>query len=243
MLIDYLCRKLVIPNRPRTTYLSLARWWAVLSILVAAATTTRITQIEDYIKLSLSLLCFLGIPIYFGVVWRRANQAGMWLSLVLGIGAFLVIRFMPTGTGHYFANSDETFVASVFISTGLSLLGMIVGTLFGPSDDAVQLNRFYVIMNTPIGEEQRLVDAGIRLPALVDAGLVGDGEEQLRVDVLNRLYESDAQQKMFGADSAIEVRRERLYWYLPGFIRVTTACVLLIVGTWLITRLLFVWNR
>jgi hypothetical protein len=133
-------------------------------------------------------------------------------------------------------------VASVFLSTALSLLGMIVGTLLGPSEDATKLNRFYVIMNTPIGEEQRLVQAGIQLPALVDAGLVSDGEEQLKVDLLHRLYDEDARQKMFGADSSIEVRRERLSWYLPGFIRVTAACLLLIVGTWLVTRILFVWN-
>jgi hypothetical protein len=79
------------------------------------------------------------------------------------------------------------------------------------------------------------------LPALVDAGLVSDGEEQLRVAALNRLYDEDARQKMFGADSSIEVRRERLPWYLPGFIRVTASCALLIAGTWLVTRLLFVW--
>jgi SSS family solute:Na+ symporter len=243
MLIDYFCRKLIIPNRPRISYLSMARWWAVLSILFAAATTVQLTQIEDYIKLSLSLLCFLGIPIYFGIVWRRANQTGMWLSFALGIGAFLVIWLMPTGDGRYFANRDAVFVASVFVSTVLSLLGMIVGTLVGAADDETRLKRFYVIMNTPIGDEQRLVDAGIRLPALVDAGLVSDGEEQLRIDVLHRLYQEDAQRKVFGADSSIEVRRERLPWYLSGFIRVTVSCVLLIVGTWFVTRLLFVWNR
>lgn len=241
MLIDYFCRKLVVPNLPRERYLSLARWWAVLSILFAAATTARLTQIEDYIKLSLALLCFLGIPIYFGIVWRRANQTGMWLSLALGIGAFLVIQFMPTGNERFFADRDATFVASVFVSTGLSLLGMIIGTLFGPADDPTKLNRFYVIMNTPIGDEQRLVEAGIQLPALIDAGLVNDGEERLQIDVLNRLYEMDAQQKLFGASSSIEIRRERLSWYLPGFIRVTVSCVLLIVVTWLVTRLLFVW--
>jgi hypothetical protein len=194
------------------------------------------------VTLCLALLCFLGIPIYFGVVWRRANRTGMWLSLVLGIGTFLTIKFMPTGEGQLLLDDDAAFVASVFISTGLSLLGMIVGTLLGPGEDSIRLNRFYVIMNTPIGDEQRLVEAGIRLPALVDAGLIEDGEEQLRPEVLDSLYQADAQRKLFGSQSSIEVRRERIPWYAPGLIRLTSACVALIVGTWLVTRILFVWN-
>jgi hypothetical protein len=242
MLVDYFCRKILVPNRPRGQYLKMARWWAVLSIVLAAASTFQITEIEKYVTLCLALLCFLGIPIYFGVVWRRANRTGMWLSLVLGIGTFLTIKFMPTGEGQLLLDDDAAFVASVFISTGLSLLGMIVGTLLGPGEDSIRLNRFYVIMNTPIGDEQRLVEAGIRLPALVDAGLIEDGEEQLRPEVLDSLYQADAQRKLFGSQSSIEVRRERIPWYAPGLIRLTSACVALIVGTWLVTRILFVWN-
>jgi SSS family solute:Na+ symporter len=202
MLVDYFCRKILVPNRPRGQYLKMARWWAVLSIVLAAASTFQITEIEKYVTLCLALLCFLGIPIYFGVVWRRANRTGMWLSLVLGIGTFLTIKFMPTGEGQLLPDDDAAFVASVFISTGLSLLGMIVGTLLGPGEDSIRLNRFYVIMNTPIGDEQRLVEAGIRLPALVDAGLIEDGEEQLRPRL-----DAESHRRMMAADAISLVRQ------------------------------------
>jgi SSS family solute:Na+ symporter len=242
MLIDYAYRRLLSPDRPRAEYLTVARWWTALSIAVAALSTFFISGIESYVKLCLSMLCFLGIPIYFGIVWRRSNRTGMWLSLVLGITSFLVISLMPAGPEHFFADSDQSFSMSVFVSSGLSLAGMLIGTWLGRGEDENRLSRFYVIMNTPIGHEQRLVDAGIQLPALVDAGLIQGGPEQVRPDVVDSLYQADAQQKIFGARSSIELRRERLPWYLPGFLQVSAACVLLVVLTWLTTRVLFVWT-
>ena len=232
---------MVYPGLPRSHYLGIARWWAVWSILAAAVSTLFIGQIKDYIEYCLSLLCFLGMPIYLGVVWRRANQTGMWLSLILGMGSFLAILLWPTRGGSLLGDPDTAFVARVFVSTGLSLIGMILGSLLGRPEAADKLNRFYVILNTPIGSEQRLIDAGIRLPALIDAGLTEEGPEQLRTGVLAELYRADCRQKIFGFDSGIEIRRERLGWYLPGFISISLQCIALVVLTWLLTRVLFVW--
>jgi solute:Na+ symporter, SSS family len=240
MLIDYCGRRVALPGLPRSQYLMMARIWTAISIILAAGSTYYIAEITQYIEYSLSLLCFLGIPIYFGVVWRRANQTGMWLSLVFGIGSFITVMLLPVGEGHLLADANDVFITRVFVSTGLALVGMIVGTLFGPAEDSRKLDRFFVIMNTPIGQEQRLVDAGIQLPALVDAGLMPEGAEQLRPEVLDRLYRADSQQKVFGPTSGIELRREKLGWYLPGFFSVTAQCVGLVLLTWLVTQWLFV---
>lgn len=242
MFIDYIYRKFVVVGRPRSNYLLAARWWSVTSIAIAASSTHYINAIGNYVTLCLSLLCFLGIPIYFGIVWRRANQMGMWLALILGIGSFLVIHNIPTGPGHFFADFDASFSVGVFISTGLSLTGMLLGSWFGPQEDKDKVDRFHVIMNTPIGDERRLVEAGIVLPAMVDAGIVPEGAERIHGQALSRLYQDDAQQKIFGPTSTIEIRRERLSWYLPGFVLNVAACVLLVVLTWLLTRVLFVWT-
>jgi hypothetical protein len=60
--------------------------------------------------------------------------------------------------------------------------------------------------------------------------------------VIERLYEEDSANKVFGRSSSIELRREPgLPWYFPGFFRITAACIALVVGTWLVTRLLFIW--
>ncbi|MHC4399540.1 MAG: sodium:solute symporter family protein [Planctomycetota bacterium] len=243
VIVDYACRKVVWPGLAMRHYLNLARVCAVVLIAAAAVTTLYIENIKDYVKLCMALLSFLAVPIYFGVVWRRANRTGMWLSLLLGIASYLIIRFGLTGDGCLFRNADDAFATSVFVPTALSLAGMWLGSIFGWSEDRHRLERFYVIMNTPIGQEQRLVDAGIRLPSLVDAGLVDEGPEQLNTDVLEDLYRADREHKIFGPTSSIELRREpTLPWYVPGFLAVTAACIALVVLTWLATRVLFVWT-
>ncbi|WP_425396340.1 sodium:solute symporter family protein [Aeoliella sp.] len=242
MYVDYFFRRVACPGLPLGRYLTIARVWAAASIVVAALSTIFISSIEGYVKLSLSLLSFLGIPIYFGVVWRKASEKATWLSFLLAISVYATLHFMPVGEDQWFADDDTRFIAKVFIPTALAVVGMWIGSLVWPETDERKLRRFFVIMNTPIGQEQRLVDAGINLPALVDAGLAEPGAEHINQQVLDELYEADAQQKMFGPESVIEVRRERLPWYARGFVAVTAGCVLLVVLTWLATRLLFVWT-
>jgi len=242
MAVDFFYRRILRRGRSMQHYLTRARCWAVISIAIGAVSTLFIDSIADYVKIWIALLSFLGVPIFFGVAWRRANRLGMWLALSVGTVSYLVIMIFMTGEGRCFENHDAALPWGVFIPTGLAIAGMYFGSYLGRQENPVLLNRFYVIMNTPIGKEQRLVKAGIILPALVDAGLAEDGPEQLRPDVLENLCRDDSQYKLFGADSLIELHSEpTLPWYFPGFIKITLSCIGLIILTWLITRILFVW--
>ncbi|MHC4441362.1 MAG: sodium:solute symporter family protein [Planctomycetota bacterium] len=244
MYVDYLYRKVLRPGQQLKHYLLMARLWVVASVVLAALSTLYVSSIENYVKLTLTLLSFLGIPIYFGVAWRRANCTGMWMSLIGGIVTYVVVVIvvmMQKDLG-FVKTIKFNFEPAVFLSTTVALAGMIIGSLLGKRNDPIKIKRFYIIVNTPVGQEQRLVNAGIRLPAMVDAGLVPAGDEHLNVDEIERLYQQDSQDKVFGAGSNIELRRERLLpWYFPGFIKIVGACVGLVVLTWLTTRILFIW--
>lgn len=242
--VDYLYRKILRPGKSRKHYLLAARIWAVAAIMFAAVSTLYISSIKDYVKLSMTLLSFLGIPIYFGIIWKKANRTGMWLSLAGGIITYVavIVYTMNKREMGFVAAIDPSFEPAVFLSTLFSTVGMLAGSMFGKPDDELKIKRFHVIMNTPVGKEQRLVDAGIKLPALVDAGLVSEGPEQLNREEIERLYSLDSERKFFGPQSSIELRREPdLPWYYPGFVKITLCCVGLVVFTWLITKLLFVW--
>ena len=245
MFVDFLYRRMIAPGRSLRHYLTSARVWAVFSIVLAALSTLWVSNISQYIKLTFNLLCFLGIPIYFGVWWKPANRTGMWASFILGIGSYvavIVYTMIQNDTG-FVAAIQPAFEPAIFLSTGLALVGMVVGSLLGRPEDEINLKRFHVILNTPIGQEQRLIDAGIVLPQLIDLGLVPEGPEWINVAKIEEFYARDCQDKVFGPDSSCELRREpTLPWYFPGFIRITAACFLLIIGTWLITKILFVWT-
>jgi solute:Na+ symporter, SSS family len=245
MFTDFIYRRVLAPNRSTAHYLLSARVWSVVSVALAAVSTLGIEKIQDYVNLAMAMLAFLGIPIYFGVVWRKASKLGMWISLLLAISSFVLLKFvlLIEANGYGMDAMEVVTQWTVFVPTSLALFGMWFGSWLQPDLDKIKLDRFYTIMNTPIGQEQRLVDAGIQLPALIDAGLQTAGPEQLRHDRLQQLVTADAQEKFLGPGSSIELRRERLDWYGQGFLRVTTACVLLVVGTWLLVQILFVWTR
>jgi len=246
MFVDFLYRRILAPKKSLKHYLTSARVWSVFSIMLAAASTGYITTISAYIKLAFNLLCFLGIPIYFAVTWRRSNRLGMWLSFLFGIISYIVVivGVMDSQNIDFVSAIKPAFEPAVFWSTGLALIGMIIGSLLGKQESDDKVKRFHVILNTPVGQEQRLVEAGIRLPAMVDAGLVEEGDEQINLEKVNELYALDSKDKFFGENSNIELRHERtLPWYWPGFGRIVFACFALIALTWLVTRALFVWFK
>jgi solute:Na+ symporter, SSS family len=244
MFANYFYRKMIAPMRSSNHHLLVGRFTALLSLIVAAGSTIFIGSIKEYVKLSLTLLCFIGVPIYFGVLWKKSNLTGMWMSLIAGVIVYIItVAFTMTQYHVNFVEAiNPSFEHAVFFSTAASLLGMIIGSFLGKPTNMIQLKRFYVIMNTPVGEESRLIKAGISLPSLIDSGFIGPEKENINVEVLEELYHSDSADKFFGRNSNIELRREKqLPWYYSGFFKIIGACVALVAGTWFIARILFIW--
>ncbi len=238
MFVDFFYRKVLVVGKKFRHYLTLSKIWAVVSILVGAVSTLFITSIADYITISMSLLAFCGIPIYFSLITKKSNKTGVWLSLSAGIISYLIILSSPYGDGELFSSKDVAFVWGIFLPTLLSILGMLMGMRFGKADDEINTKRFHFILNTPIGNEKRLVDTGIVLPALIDKGLIPEGQvEKMDLLKLDYYYKKDSEDKIF---DNLEIRREpTLPWYYPGFLKITIYCFALILLTYLL-RFLFI---
>ena len=121
------------------------------------------------------------------------------------------------------------------------------------AENEAMLNRFYCILNTPIGQEAALVQAGINLPAMSDGHIDVpntlhtieaekiDGEK-IDGEKISRLYDRYAQHKICGPTSSIEIRKEHgLGWYYRGFVIIRLGCFVLILVTvalsWFMTGL------
>jgi hypothetical protein len=110
---------------------------------------------------------------------------------------------------------------------------MLLVSRFTPSESETLLNRFYSILNTPIGQEARLEAVGIRLPAM-RRGAEANGKEDLDEQALSELYQSYTAYKLFGPRSSIEILKEPgLDWYYRGTVLVLLGCLLLLGFTWL----------
>ncbi len=244
MIIDYFYRRILNPGKKFSHYLKIARIWAVSAIVIAALSTSYVTSIKQYVKLFMTLLSFLGVPILFGVWWKKSNVLGTWFSLVGGMSTYVltIVYTMLTNNMGFVDAIEPSFEYAVIYSIIVAIAGMLLGRAIGKPHDKTKLKRFYVIMNTAIGKEEQLVDAGIKLPALVDAGMVDDKEEQINEEKLTQLYDQQSEEKFFGKNSPFEFRKQKDFpGYYKGLIRITIGCVLLVVLTWLIPRIVFIW--
>jgi len=101
----------------------------------------------------MDIAAILGISWWVGVIWRRANVKGSWVSIISASVALVAAFNLFPG--------DNAMQMTFLLSFGL--VGMIVGTLLTKPDPEERVRRFFAMLKTPVGEEYRLREAGIEL--------------------------------------------------------------------------------
>ena len=96
---------------------------------------------------------FFGIAIWAGIVWRRCNGLGAWAGV---LGSILIWVWSRYYMGHELAEQV------VWYLSGGILLTIAVSLLTSPQPKE-RLDRFYTVLHTPVGEEDKLRAAGIEV--------------------------------------------------------------------------------
>jgi Na+/proline symporter len=225
LVVDHLYRKRFLPGRSLRFYVSNARLWGFIAVFLGYLTTRFLTTIVEYIELSWSLISFISVPLYFGLVWRRTNRQALWAALAVSSTVYCFLRFWM----------HAPFEWTVFIPTVICAFVTWAVSLVTAPEDETLLNRFYCVLSTPIGQDSRLIQAGISLPALKtesDTTL-----PEMDPDKIRELYQSYAGDKLFGRDSSIEVRwEEGLRWYYRGFVVISLSCFGLMAFVFLVSK-------
>lgn len=94
-------------------------FFSILATLMACLRSNIFELVSESSVLS---LVSLFIPLTMGLYWRRANRAGAFFSMVLGMLTWIIFEVY------------ETEWPSLVPATLVSLLGMIVGSLIGPKE-------------------------------------------------------------------------------------------------------------
>lgn len=95
-------------------------------------------------------LPLLGMAFFLGLWWRRANRWGAWASFVCALCALLVGEFVFKWSGDQHLPNLMAF----YLSAGF--IGGILVSLFTPGESERMLDEFYLVINTPIGQEELL---------------------------------------------------------------------------------------
>lgn len=94
----------------------------------------------------------MGIAFWFGLIWRRANSATAWASF---LGAAFVFLLCETKVVEVSLPLQMLLYLTAGIAAGFG------ATFFSPRLPKKQLDDFYLTLHTPIGQEQKLRDAGV----------------------------------------------------------------------------------
>jgi Na+/proline symporter len=96
---------------------------------------------------------FVGIVIWVALAWRRVNRYAAWATTIV---CFVVQLCCNLYFSHHGYSKTQTFIWTGAIYLPLGLITLIVVSLMTPREPQDNLDEFYALLHTPIGQEDRL---------------------------------------------------------------------------------------
>lgn len=219
------------PQATDKQLLDLARWIGLIVVAIGVVFSLGVSGVAQALVINWAVSTLTGVFMWFGVLWRRANSTGAWISflvmsvlwLVLGpfggaiktviasspawFGMYadkgmlqsLALSFVPAGivtliVGSIAADRAKSNVTAAtwvlvtvaawllivppgrgfgsfmppaqaataaWISLCAALLALVLGSIFKHTADQKMLDRFYLLLRTPVGREEELEKAGV----------------------------------------------------------------------------------
>ncbi|NMB80981.1 MAG: sodium:solute symporter family protein [Ignavibacteria bacterium] len=169
--------------------LKVARISSLVVVIGGVTVALTIPTVVDGLKYIWQITAFFGIAFWVGVMWRRANRYGVWASLITTITLSLYTgKYTPWSLGLPFEYQIAIYLPAGFIS-------LIVVSLLTKPEPESQLNKFFALLHTPVGEENKLKEKGYEImlegesvahkSAVEGTSLEENGHSLLLVDLLS----------------------------------------------------------
>jgi len=147
--------KIVHKKLDSGTELTIARIASVVIVLGGVTIALTIPNVVQGVKYLWLITSYFGIAFWGAVMWRKSNRYAVWSSVIVTV----LVTFL---TGPYFSFGLQwaiEYQIAAYLPTGIFTF-IIVSLISKPEPEKV-LNKFYALLHTPVGEEQKLKDAGI----------------------------------------------------------------------------------
>jgi Na+/proline symporter len=139
----------------------------VLGVLLAFT----LQRVATALTMLLGFASIMGVVVWAGVLWRRANSAGAWSAAIVLFLTWVVVgpvgmiardwglHAMPAWVGMY---GREGYIAQLMMCyLPVGVVTMVVVSLLTKPPPPKQIRDFFMLLNTPVGHEQKLIDAGV----------------------------------------------------------------------------------
>jgi len=130
--------------------LRVSRIFSIGYVCASIALALSFTSVPSAVRFMWGLNPMIGIAFWLGLWWRKANRYGAWASFIAATTAWVlgVHKFGWTG------DAGLPYVITFYSLAGFGV-GAVVSLLTKP-EPKERLDRFFLTINTPIGQEERL---------------------------------------------------------------------------------------
>lgn len=159
------------PDASDTKVLAVARYSGLLIVGLGVAFAFVVPGVADALTIFWAVGTFTGLFIWFGVLWRKTNALGAWISfatmvpiwLLLGPVGIKLQQVLPAfgWLGMYGDKADLPMLLVSYLPAGI--VALVVGSLLGTPLEKRKLEDFYMLLRTPVGQEAKLAEAGVKV--------------------------------------------------------------------------------
>jgi Na+/proline symporter len=168
----------------------------ILGVLLAFA----LKRVATALTMLLSFQSIMGVIVWSGVIWRRANSIGAWSSFTIMVLIWVLLgplgmilnpqpeklkgptttisatspavgqaatniepppAWIPTRVGQF---GSEKYLAQLMVwALPAGVIAMILGSLARRQPVPKKVDDFFLLLKTPVGQEQKLIDAGVNM--------------------------------------------------------------------------------
>lgn len=150
-------KKFFTENLSTKRELKIARLSSVLLVIGGVTIALIIPSVIYGLILVWHFTAFFGIGFWMAIIWKRANRYGLWASL-------MATTLCTLYSGQYFSFGlgwAPEYQIALYLPVGF--ITMIIVSLLTKSEPEENLNRFYALLHTPVGEEYKLKEKGIKI--------------------------------------------------------------------------------
>jgi Na+/proline symporter len=141
------------PDAGQKQLLSTGRWASVAIVAGGLVFAFLFPSVIEGLKIVWKFTAYLGVAFWFGVIWKKANRYGAWGSVVV-----MIIISVYT---EKVLNWTLPYQILAYLPAGILTMWLV--SLLTPSEPKEKLRQFYTLLDTPVGEEQRLKAQGIQV--------------------------------------------------------------------------------
>lgn len=177
-----LFKEWIRPDATDRQVLMFGRICGLFLVAIGVLLAFQLRQVATALTMLLGFASIMGIIVWGGVLWPRANTQGAWLSmaatmfvwLILGPIGMIVESHLHTnwqihrqwGTMHIdlglgLYGEAKRFDVLMIYSLPPGILALVIGSLLTRPLPEKQVRDFFMLLRTPVGQEQKLIDAGV----------------------------------------------------------------------------------